>query len=109
MWNQNGRTPYITYEYTVLRDSLPPVPPPPVYTGSDTSAGEVSVEVSGLLTPNGSICDQVAPGGQVETEGTDGQKGKETNEVYEETAAIDCEDGVVAPKFTGRDYVTSSL
>lgn len=101
VWNQNGRTPYITYEYTVLRDSLPPVPPPPVYTGSDTSAGEVSVEVSGLLTPNGSVCDQVAPGGQVETEGTDGQKGKETNEVYEETAAIDCEDGVAAPKFTG--------
>ncbi|XP_039906984.1 ADAMTS-like protein 2 [Simochromis diagramma] len=101
VWNQNGRTPYITYEYTVLRDSLPPVPPPPVYTGSDTSAGEVSVEVSGLLTPNGSICEQVAPGGQVETEGTDGQKGKETNEVYEETAAIDCEDGVAAPKFTG--------
>uniref|UniRef100_A0AAX7SPL4 PLAC domain-containing protein n=1 Tax=Astatotilapia calliptera TaxID=8154 RepID=A0AAX7SPL4_ASTCA len=109
VWNQNGRTPYITYEYTVLRDSLPPVPPPPVYTGSDTSAGEVSVEVSGLLTPNGSICDQVAPGGQVETEGTDGQKGKETNEVYEETAAIDCEDGVAAPKFTGRDYKNLKL
>uniref|UniRef100_A0A3Q4HAQ4 ADAMTS-like 2 n=1 Tax=Neolamprologus brichardi TaxID=32507 RepID=A0A3Q4HAQ4_NEOBR len=100
VWNQNGRTPYITYEYTVLRDSLPPVPPPPVYTGSDTSAGEVSVEVSGLLTPNGSVCDQVAPGGQVETEGTDGQKGKETNEVYEETAAIDCEDGVPKSRWT---------
>uniref|UniRef100_I3K8M3 ADAMTS like 2 n=1 Tax=Oreochromis niloticus TaxID=8128 RepID=I3K8M3_ORENI len=109
VWNQNGRTPYITYEYTVLRDSLPPVPPPPVYTGSDTSAGEASVEVSGLLAPNGSICDQVAPGGQMETEGTDGQKGKETNEVYEETAAIDCEDGVATPKFTGGDYKNLKL
>ncbi|XP_042344492.1 LOW QUALITY PROTEIN: ADAMTS-like protein 2 [Plectropomus leopardus] len=98
VWNQNGRTPYITYEYTVLRDSLPPVPPPPVYTGSDTSAGEVSVEVGGLLTPNSSMYDQVIPDSQMDL--GDGQKGQETNEVYEETAAIDCDqDGVVGPKF----------
>ncbi|CAK6976179.1 ADAMTS-like protein 2 isoform X3 [Scomber scombrus] len=101
VWNQNGRTPYITYEYTVLRDSLPPVPPPPVYTGSDTSAGEVSVEVGGMLAPNSSVYDQTAPDGQLEPGGPDGQKGQETNEVYEETAAIDCDqDGVAAPKFT---------
>ncbi|KAM3611575.1 uncharacterized protein V6R79_020712 [Siganus canaliculatus] len=101
VWNQNGRTPYITYEYTVLRDSLPPVPPPPVYTGSDTSAGEVSVEVGGLLSPNGSTYDQTAPGGQLEAGGAEGQKGQETNEVYEETAAIDCEkDGATAPKYS---------
>ncbi|XP_037633786.1 ADAMTS-like protein 2 [Sebastes umbrosus] len=101
VWNQNGRTPYITYEYTVLRDSLPPVPPPPVYTGSDTSAGEVSVEVGGLLAANGSIYDQAAPESQLEPGGADGQKGEETNEVYEETAAIDCDqDGAAAPKFT---------
>ncbi|XP_070820815.1 ADAMTS-like protein 2 [Chaetodon trifascialis] len=100
VWNQNGRTPYITYEYTVLRDSLPPVPPPPVYTGSDTSAGEVSVEVGGLLAPNSSIYDQAAPDGQLEPGGADGQKGQETNEVYEETATIDCnQDGAVAPKY----------
>ncbi|XP_028271093.1 ADAMTS-like protein 2 [Parambassis ranga] len=102
VWNQNGRTPYITYEYTVLRDSLPPVPPPPVYTGSDTSAGEVSVEVGGLLNTNSSIYDQVAPSGELEAGGSDGQKGQETNEVYEETAAIDCDqDGAAAPKFSG--------
>ena len=103
VWNQNGRTPYITYEYTVLRDSLPPMPPPPVYTGSDTSAGEVSVEVGGLLSPNGSVYDRTVPQGQLEPGGADGQKGQETNEVYEETAAIDCDqDGATAPKFTGR-------
>lgn len=102
MWNQNGRTPYITYEYTVLRDSLPPVPPPPVYTGSDTSAGEVSVEVGGAVAPNSSIFDQAAPQDQVEPGGTDRQKGQETNEVYEETAAIDCDqDEAAAAKFTG--------
>lgn len=105
MWNQNGRTPYITYEYTVLRDSLPPVPPPPVYTGSDASAGEVSVEVGGLLPPNSTICDQVVSRGQVETVGADGLKGKETNEVYEETATLDCEDGAASPKFPSRDYI----
>uniref|UniRef100_A0A3P8TU92 ADAMTS like 2 n=1 Tax=Amphiprion percula TaxID=161767 RepID=A0A3P8TU92_AMPPE len=91
VWNQNGRTPYITYEYTVLRDSLPPVPPPPVYTGSDSSAGEVSVEVGGLLAPNGSVYDQTSPGDPLDAGGNDGPKGQETNEVYEETAAIDCD------------------
>ncbi|XP_078107625.1 ADAMTS-like protein 2 [Sander vitreus] len=101
VWNQNGRTPYITYEYTVLRDSLPPVPPPPVYTGSDTSAGEISVEVGGPMAPNSSIYDQAAPESQLELGDADGQKGQETNEVYEETAAIDCDqDGAAAPKFT---------
>uniref|UniRef100_A0A3Q2R082 ADAMTS like 2 n=1 Tax=Fundulus heteroclitus TaxID=8078 RepID=A0A3Q2R082_FUNHE len=92
VWNQNGRTPYITYEYTVLRDSLPPVPPPPVYTGSDTSMGEVSVEEDGPVAPNGSIYDQKVPGGQLETGQADGQKGQETNEVFEETTAIDCDE-----------------
>lgn len=106
VWNQNGRTPYITYEYTVLRDSLPPIPPPPVYTGSDTSAGEVSVEIGTLLSPNSSVYEQVAPQGPPEPgAGGDGQKGQETNEVYEETAAIDCDqDGAAAPKFTGEDW-----
>ncbi|XP_076007219.1 ADAMTS-like protein 2 [Genypterus blacodes] len=109
VWNQNGRTPYITYEYTVLRDSLPPVPPPPVYTGSDSSAGEVSVEVGSLMPPNSSIYDTVLTDGQQnqvlldpEAPGdADGQTGQETNEVYEETAAIDCDqDGATAPKFS---------
>lgn len=104
VWNQNGRTPYITYEYTVLRDSLPPVPPPPVYTGSDTSAGEVSVEVGGLLASNSSIYDQVSPKGLSEPGSVEGQKGQETNEVYEETAAIDCDqDEAAASKFTGKN------
>lgn len=112
VWNQNGRTPYITYEYTVLRDSLPPVPPPPVYTGSDSSAGEVSVEVGSLTSPNSSNYDKAPTDGQQnqvlldpEVPGdTDGETGQETNEVYEETGAIDCDqDGAAAPKFTGRD------
>ncbi|MEQ2241943.1 hypothetical protein ILYODFUR_030562 [Ilyodon furcidens] len=106
VWNQNGRTPYITYEYTVLRDSLPPVPPPPVYTGSDTSTGEVSVEEDSLTPPNGSVYDQTVPGTQLGTGEADGQKGQETNEVFEEKTAIDCDEdeaGVPVPKLTGED------
>nr|XP_057927820.1 ADAMTS-like protein 2 [Doryrhamphus excisus] len=90
VWNQNGRTPYIAYEYTVLRDSLPPVPPPPIYTGSDTSAGEVSVEAGSLLAPNSSRYDQAPPSGPLEAGAGLVRPGQETNEVYEETAAIDC-------------------
>lgn len=102
LWNQNGRTPYITFEYTVLRESLPPVPPPPVYTGADSSTGEVSVEVVGLLAPNSSVYDQAAP---EDSRGVDVQKGQETNEVYEESAAIDCDQdaAAAAPKYPGRD------
>ncbi|XP_034027026.1 ADAMTS-like protein 2 isoform X3 [Thalassophryne amazonica] len=104
VWNQNGRTPYITYEYTILRDSLPQGPPPPIYTGADSSAGDVSMEVRGLLAPNSSVYDQTGldtQQGQIllDRGGTD--KGQETNEVYEETAAINCnQDGAAAPKFT---------
>ncbi|XP_053726640.1 ADAMTS-like protein 2 isoform X1 [Synchiropus splendidus] len=98
VWNQNGRTPYITYEYTILRDSLPPVPPPPVYTGS---AGESSVEVEGLLSPNGSLFDRISHPETLEPVVAPGQ---ETNEVYEETAAIDCDhDREAAPKFIERN------
>ncbi|XP_068167393.1 ADAMTS-like protein 2 isoform X2 [Antennarius striatus] len=100
VWNQNGRIPYITYEYTVLRESLPPIPPPPVYTGSDTSAGEASLEDGGLLAPNSSVFDQTVPEGQLETGAADGQKEQETNEVYE-TATIDCDqDEAVVQKYS---------
>lgn len=106
VWNQNGRTPYITFEYTVLRESLPPVPPPPVYTGADSSAGEVSVEVVGLLAPNSSIYDQAAP---KDSRGGEVLKGEETNEVYEESAAIDCDQDAAAPKYSGRDPKKKTL
>ncbi|XP_068594661.1 ADAMTS-like protein 2 [Brachionichthys hirsutus] len=91
VWNQNGRVPYITYDYTVLRESLPPVPPPPVYTGSETSAGEVSLEVGDRLATNSSVFGPAAPEDQLETGDAEVQKEQETNEVYEETATIDCD------------------
>ncbi|XP_061625029.1 ADAMTS-like protein 2 isoform X5 [Phyllopteryx taeniolatus] len=84
VWNQNGRTPYITYEYTVLRDSLPPMPPPPVYTGADSS-----VEAAPLPAHNASRYQQTPAGGRME--GPGGAAQQETNEVYEETAHIHCD------------------
>ncbi|KAM6965405.1 ADAMTS-like protein 2 [Aplochiton taeniatus] len=106
VWNQNGRIPYITYEYTVLRDSLSPVPPPPVYTGPGSAAG-ASVEVGSLLSSNRSVYDQVAPGSVAQRQvlveqgagdpGAEGPKGQETNEVYEEAPASDCDQDGPAP------------
>ncbi|KAJ8415571.1 hypothetical protein AAFF_G00425510, partial [Aldrovandia affinis] len=99
VWNQNGRTPYITYEYTVLRDSLSPAPQPLLYPGVDSVAGQVSVETGSFLLQNASAYDKGAPDTQLNqqleqesnTGVTEEQKGKETNEVYEETAALNCE------------------
>ncbi|CDQ97960.1 unnamed protein product, partial [Oncorhynchus mykiss] len=96
VWNQNGRIPYITYEYTVLRESLSPIPQPPVYTGPNSTTPGVSVEMGSMVAPNESMYDKAIPEPQqnrllkkgAEMAGTEGQ---ETNEVYEETAAIDCD------------------
>lgn len=68
------------------------------------------MEVEGLLAPNSSNYGQAAPEGQLQPGGADGQKGQETNEVYEETAAIDCDqDGATAPKYAGADCNTLDL
>ncbi|RXN22658.1 ADAMTS 2 [Labeo rohita] len=97
VWNQNGQNPYITYEYTVMRDSMASVSQPPIYTGPQGGSSLVSVEVGSVLHHNESVFDKTVPemeGNQVQSTGpraVEGQKpGKETNEVYE-TANIDCE------------------
>ncbi|MBN3299483.1 ATL2 protein, partial [Amia calva] len=117
VWNQNGRTPYITYEYTVLRDPHSPGPQPLLYPGTDTwgpggkSRGHVSMETDGLVPHNGSTYAKGAKekgesGNQVLEKESDtgtaiGSKGQETNEVYEETATIDCEQGAqMKPHYT---------
>lgn len=61
------------------------------------------MEESGPLAPNSSVNNQDVPGGLLQTSGADGQKGQETNEVYEETAAINCDqDKAAAPKQMGK-------
>lgn len=68
------------------------------------------MEESGPLAPNGSVNNRDVPGGQLQTSGADGQKGQETNEVYEETAAIDCDqDKAAAPKQTGKNNISHNL
>uniref|UniRef100_W5L4A5 ADAMTS like 2 n=1 Tax=Astyanax mexicanus TaxID=7994 RepID=W5L4A5_ASTMX len=113
VWNQNGRNPYITYEYTVMRDPLSPVSQPPIYTGSDRGPGnQGSMEIDSVLSHNESTYDKAVPAmerNKVQTQGIEPgavekqQPGQETNEVYEETAAIDCEqDAPTPPQFPGR-------
>ncbi|XP_007253910.3 LOW QUALITY PROTEIN: ADAMTS-like protein 2 [Astyanax mexicanus] len=110
VWNQNGRNPYITYEYTVMRDPLSPVSQPPIYTGSDRGPGnQGSMEIDSVLSHNESAYDKAVPAmerNKVQTQGIEPgavekqQPGQETNEVYEETAAIDCEqDAPTPPQF----------
>ncbi|XP_058861336.1 ADAMTS-like protein 2 [Acipenser ruthenus] len=112
VWNQNGRSPYITYEYTVLRDPRSAALQTLLYPGTESrgtggkTRGPISMETDSLHPHNGSMYakaakDTVGNGNQVlEKESTAGgavgSKGQETNEVYEETAAIDCESGVQA-------------
>lgn len=118
VWNQNGRSPYITYEYTVLRDPRSAALQTLLYPGTESrgtggkTRGPISMETDSLHPHNGSMYakaakDTVGNGNQVlEKESTAGgavgSKGQETNEVYEETAAIDCESGVQArQRYTG--------
>ncbi|KAK1155637.1 ADAMTS-like protein 2 isoform X1 [Acipenser oxyrinchus oxyrinchus] len=111
VWNQNGRSPYITYEYTVLRDPRSAALQTLLYPGTESrgtggkTRGPVSMETDSLHPHNGSMYakaakDTVGNGNQVLEKSTAGgavgSKGQETNEVYEETAAIDCESGVQA-------------
>lgn len=109
VWNQNGQNPYITYEYTVMRDSMASVSQPPIYTGPQGGSSLVSVEIGSVLHHNESVYDKAVPemeGNQVQTTGpraVEGQKpGQETNEVYK-TANIDCELDANPPvQYTGK-------
>lgn len=62
----------------------------------------MSAEDGGPLVHNTNNNDHEVPTGTIKTGGAEGQKAQETNEVYEESAAIDCEqDRATSPKFTG--------
>lgn len=63
------------------------------------------MEMEGLLAPNSSLYGQGHQDGLLQPGSEEVQKGQETNEVYEETAAIDCDhDGASAPKYSGEDF-----
>lgn len=103
VWNQNGPNPYITYEYTVMRDSMASVSQPPIYRGIQGGSSLVSVEIGSVLHHNESMYDKAVPemeGNQVQTtvpRAVEGQTpGQETNEVYK-TANTDCEQDANTP------------
>ncbi|XP_076853855.1 ADAMTS-like protein 2 [Brachyhypopomus gauderio] len=99
VWNQNGRNPYITYEYTVMRDPLDPVSQPPIYTGSDRGTSHhVSMDMDNVMPHNDSLHVRAVPKTETNPGGTQDEEpdvagrqkpGQETNEVYEDAAAID--------------------
>uniref|UniRef100_A0A8C9QWM2 ADAMTS like 2 n=1 Tax=Scleropages formosus TaxID=113540 RepID=A0A8C9QWM2_SCLFO len=94
VWNQNTGNPYITYEYTMLRRSLPHVPQSFPYPVVDGGAGRVSEE--GPLSHDGHAREKIPK--QTEqnhvleqepsAEAIGKLKGQVTNEVYEEMVAV---------------------
>ncbi|XP_018601974.1 ADAMTS-like protein 2 [Scleropages formosus] len=110
VWNQNGRTPYITYEYTVMRDpfSTPPLPLLHSETAENGDTGAISPGV-GRHNENMSDPEQnhiLRDKSNIEAAGS--QKGQETNEVYEDTAGMVCEQDAPTPcQYTERNGTQS--
>ncbi|XP_073170070.1 ADAMTS-like protein 2 [Lepidochelys kempii] len=111
VWNQNGKNPSITFEYTLLRKPHSKVIQPIYYTFSESESeesrefdGEVPLGFSqrnasyfGKLSRERiDLANQVF-GRQDTEEDLNLSKGQETNEVYERAEAIDCE-----PKLKGK-------
>nr|XP_032623542.1 ADAMTS-like protein 2 isoform X2 [Chelonoidis abingdonii] len=111
VWNQNGKNPSITFEYTLLRKPHSKIIQPIYYTFSESESeesrefdGEVPLGFSqrnasyfGKLSRERiDLANQVF-GKQNTEEDLNLSKGQETNEVYERSEAIDCE-----PKLKGK-------
>ncbi|XP_023961800.2 ADAMTS-like protein 2 isoform X2 [Chrysemys picta bellii] len=111
VWNQNGKNPSITFEYTLLRKPHSKIIQPIYYTFSESESeesrefdGEVPLGFSqrnasyfGKLSRERiDLANQVF-GRQDTEEDLNLSKGQETNEVYERAEAIDCE-----PKLKGK-------
>ncbi|OXB69055.1 hypothetical protein ASZ78_009531 [Callipepla squamata] len=110
VWNQNGKNPSITFEYTLLRK--PHSNLQPIYYTFSESDSEESREFDGDV-PLGFIQHNATYFGKVSKERIDLEnqvfgrqdteedlnlsKGQETNEVYERAETIDCE-----PKLKGK-------
>ncbi|KFM12785.1 ADAMTS-like 2, partial [Aptenodytes forsteri] len=111
VWNQNGKNPSITFEYTLLRKPHSKNLQPIYYTFSESDSEE-SREFDGDV-PLGFIQHNATYFGKISRERIDLEnqvfgrqdteedlnlsKGQETNEVYERAETIDCE-----PKLKGK-------
>ncbi|XP_030913150.1 ADAMTS-like protein 2 [Geospiza fortis] len=118
VWNQNGKNPSITFEYTLLRKPHSKNLQPIYYTFSE-SESEESREFDGDV-PLGFIQHNATYFGKISRERVDLEnqvfgrqdteedlnlsKGQETNEVYERAETIDCE-----PKLKGKQPQDSNV
>ncbi|KFQ63495.1 ADAMTS-like 2, partial [Pelecanus crispus] len=118
VWNQNGKNPSITFEYTLLRKPHSKNLQPIYYTFSESDSEE-SREFDGDV-PLGFIQHNATYFGKISRERIDLEnqvfgrqdteedinlsKGQETNEVYERAETIDCE-----PKLKGKQPQVEAL
>ncbi|XP_061208353.1 ADAMTS-like protein 2 isoform X3 [Neopsephotus bourkii] len=118
VWNQNGKNPSITFEYTLLRKPHSKNLQPIYYTFSESDSEE-SREFDGDV-PLGFIQHNATYFGKISRERIDLEnqvfgsqdmeedlnlsKGQETNEVYERAETIDCE-----PKLKGKQPQDSNV
>ncbi|XP_074066871.1 ADAMTS-like protein 2 isoform X3 [Macrotis lagotis] len=107
VWNQNGKSPSITFEYTLLRKTHPQSIQPVYYTFSETASESAESRefdgegLVGFVQHNSSYygksskerldLDNQLFGQQGPSEDLTLSKGQETNEVYERAGAMDCE------------------
>ncbi|NXC83344.1 ATL2 protein, partial [Cercotrichas coryphoeus] len=118
VWNQNGKNPSITFEYTLLRKPHSKNLQPIYYTFSE-SESEESRELDGdvplgFLQHNATYFGKISReridlenqvfGRQDTEEDLNLSKGQETNEVYERAETIDCE-----PKLKGKQPQDSNV
>ncbi|KFU90565.1 ADAMTS-like 2, partial [Chaetura pelagica] len=134
VWNQNGKNPSITFEYTLLRKPHSKNLQPIYYTFSESDSEE-SREFDGDV-PLGFIQHNATYFGKISRERIDLEnqvfgrqdtdedlnlsKGQETNEVYERAETIDCEpklkgkqpqdhdDRDLEPRFTSREFLSEN-
>ncbi|XP_019366308.1 PREDICTED: ADAMTS-like protein 2 isoform X4 [Gavialis gangeticus] len=111
VWNQNGKNPAITFEYTLLRKPHSKNMQPIYYTFSESDSEESrefdgegplgfiqhNATYFGKLSRESIDLENQVFGTQDTAEDLNLSKGQETNEVYERAEAIDCE-----PKLKGK-------
>uniref|UniRef100_A0A4X2KVS1 ADAMTS like 2 n=1 Tax=Vombatus ursinus TaxID=29139 RepID=A0A4X2KVS1_VOMUR len=107
VWNQNGKSPSITFEYTLLRKPHSQSIQPVYYTFSETASESAESRefdgegLVGIVQHNGSYYGKSSKerldlenqlfGQQGPSEDLNLSKGQETNEVYERAGGMDCE------------------
>ncbi|XP_063791870.1 ADAMTS-like protein 2 [Pseudophryne corroboree] len=100
VWNQNGKNPSITFQYTLLRRPHSRITQPVYYTFPDSESEESREFEEGFVSRNSSRLTNFQMGrrrgdtasfGRQNSEKLEAVGGQQTNEVYEGGQAEDCE------------------